>query len=105
MVLRDIQESVVIIQDCFLNATRSCIIIALNNYVTVNFVKRKTFLPLIPQLNLRCYFFHSLVGLNKLFLDIYPLKVKVSFLKSTPYYIFVFRLSVGDSFSEFLIYK
>ena len=36
------------------------------------FVKMKTFLLLTPQLNLRCYLFHSLVGLNKLFLGIYP---------------------------------
>ena len=81
------------------------------------FVKIRTFLLLIPQLNLRCYFFHSLVGLNKLFLDIYPLAfsettliiaslqklVEVSFIKSTPYFIFVFRRSVGDSFSEFFL--
>ena len=69
------------------------------------FVKIKTFLLLIPQLNLRCYFSHSFVGLNKLFLGIYPfLKVEVSFIKFTPYYVFVFRRDVGDSFTEFLIY-
>ena len=32
------------------------------------------------------------------------LKVEVSFIKFTPYYVFVFTQNVGDSFSEFFIY-